>query len=101
MCIPPGSVFYFYKCKINRRLNDWFTRLTSGALKFIIDLSRKARQRSAVRNIEIRFILMEKLEYRVHKWLYVFVMCSDPGEVSNILGRGQGERVSQKDLEFC
>lgn len=60
-------------------------RLSGEALTFTIDLSRKARQRFAVRNIEIRFSLKEKLEYRVCKWFSVFVMCSDPDEVSNTL----------------
>ena len=61
-------------------------RLSGEALK---NTCRKARQRFAVpRNIEIRFSLKEKLEYRVCKWFSVFVMCSDPDEVS--------ERVSQK-----
>ena len=64
---------------------------------FIIDLSRKARRRSAVRNIEIRFSLKEKLEFRVCKWFFAFVTCSDPGGVSDALGCGS-EGVWLKDL---
>ena len=77
-------------------------RISGEALTFIIDLSRKGRQRFAVRNIEIRFSLKEKLEYRVCKWFSVFVMCSDPDEVPNHYDAGSedSERFSQKDLGF-
>lgn len=54
-------------------------------------------------NIEIRFSLKEKLEYGVCKWFSVFVMRSDPDEVSSTYydaGSEDSERVSQKDLEF-